>query len=104
MSEKWHQTEICIAINDKSQGSIAKHLRNDELRYYAFITQSDVKEIFKIGELLWRSYRQNGDGFMRPIRIALLSSKMLISPDKLNDVYYGQQLLLIVVMLTGRLM
>jgi len=42
--------------------------------------------------------------FMRPIRIALLSSKMLISPDKLNDVYYGQQLLLIVVMLTGRLM
>ena len=33
----------------------------------------------------WRSYRQNGDCFMRPIRIALLSSKMLISTDKLNN-------------------
>jgi len=33
MSEKWHQSEICIVINDKSQGSRAKHLRNDELVY-----------------------------------------------------------------------
>jgi len=31
MTEKWHQSKICIEINDKSQGSIAKHLRNDEL-------------------------------------------------------------------------
>jgi len=40
MSEKWHQSEICIVINDKPQGSTAKHLRCDELVYYAFIVQS----------------------------------------------------------------
>ena len=50
MSEKWHQSEICIVINDKSQGSIAKHLRNDELLNYTFITQSPGERIFKIGE------------------------------------------------------
>ena len=37
---KWRQSEICIVINDKSQGSIAKHLRCDELLYYALIIQS----------------------------------------------------------------
>ena len=26
MSENWRQSEICIVLNDKSQGSIAKHL------------------------------------------------------------------------------
>ena len=52
MSEKWHQSEICIVINDKSQGSIAKHLSSDELPYYAFITQSVGERIFKIGEYL----------------------------------------------------
>jgi len=25
-AKKWHQSEICIVINDTSQGSIAKHL------------------------------------------------------------------------------
>ena len=34
MSEKWRQSEICIVISHKSQGIIAKHLRNDELHYY----------------------------------------------------------------------
>ena len=34
MSEKWHQSEIFIAINDKSQGSIAKHLSYDGLLRY----------------------------------------------------------------------
>jgi len=50
--KKWHQCEICIVINDKSQGSKAKHLRNDELLYYAFITQFAGERIFKIGEHL----------------------------------------------------
>jgi len=45
-SEKWHQSEICIIINDKSQGSIAKHLRSDELLYYTFIIQSASERIF----------------------------------------------------------
>jgi len=52
MSGKWHQSEICIVINDKSQGSIAKHLRNGELLYYASITQSAGERLFKIGEHL----------------------------------------------------
>ena len=34
---------------------------------------------------IWQSYWQNGDCFLCPIRIALLSSKMLVSPDKLNN-------------------
>jgi len=43
---------MCIVINNKSQGSIAKHLRDDELLYYTFITQSAGERIFKIGEQL----------------------------------------------------
>jgi len=52
MSQKWHQSETCIVINNKSQGSIAKNLKNDELLYYTFITQSAGERIFKIGEHL----------------------------------------------------
>ena len=83
MSEKWRQSEICTVINDKSQGSIAKHLRNNELVYYKFINLP-VKEFLKLVNV-WQSYRQNGDRFMHPTRIALLFSKTLISPDKLNN-------------------
>ena len=36
-AEKWHHFEISIAINDESQGSIAKNLRCDELLYYTFV-------------------------------------------------------------------
>jgi len=39
-------------INDKSQCSIAKHLRSDELLNYTFISQSDSERMFKIGEHL----------------------------------------------------
>jgi len=72
-------------VNDKSQGSIAEHLRNDELLTLlgTFISKSAGERILKLVNI-WQSYGQNGDCFMRPIRIALLSSKMLISPDKLN--------------------
>jgi len=51
-TKKWHQFEICIVINDKSHGSIAKQLRCDELLYYTFIIQSACERIFKIGEHL----------------------------------------------------
>jgi len=51
VSEKWHHSEILIAINDESQGSIAKNLKCDELHYYTFIIHS-AGEIFKIGEHL----------------------------------------------------
>jgi len=53
MSEKWRQSEIYIVINEKSQGSIAKHLRSDTLLYYyTFITQSVGERTFKTGEHL----------------------------------------------------
>jgi len=51
-AEKWHHSEIHIAINDESQGSIVKNLRCDELLYYTFIIHSAGERIFKIGEHL----------------------------------------------------
>ena len=51
-AEKWHHSEIRIAINDESQGSIAKNLRCDELLYYTFITHSPGERICTIGEHL----------------------------------------------------
>jgi len=59
-AEKWHHSEIRIAINDESQGSIslAKNLRCDELLYYTFIIHSAGERIFKIGEHLVK-LRQN---------------------------------------------
>ena len=49
---KWHHSEIRIAINDESQGSIAKNLRYDKLLYYTSIIHSAGKRIFNIGEHL----------------------------------------------------
>jgi len=49
---KWHHSEILIAINDESQGSIAKNLRCDELLYYTFIIHSAGERIFNNGEHL----------------------------------------------------
>ena len=46
MSEKWHHSEICIAISDESQGSIVKNLECDELLYYTFITHSAGEKNF----------------------------------------------------------
>ena len=43
-----------------------------------------VKEFLKLVNI-WRSYGQMVDSFKRPVRIALLSSNMLISPDTLNN-------------------
>jgi len=51
-AEKWHHSEIRIAINDESQSSIAKNLRCDELLYYTFIIHSAGERICKIGEHL----------------------------------------------------
>ena len=51
-AEKWHHSEIRIAINDESQGSIAKNSSCDELLYYTFIIHSPGERILKIGEHL----------------------------------------------------
>jgi len=42
--KKWHHSEIHIAINDESQGNIAK--KCDELLYYTFIIHSAGERIF----------------------------------------------------------
>jgi len=49
MSENWRQSEICIVINDKSEGSTAKHLSCDGLLHYRFIIQFAGERIFKMG-------------------------------------------------------
>jgi len=53
-AEKWYHSERRIAINDESQGSIAKNLRSDVLFYYTFILHSAGERInfFEIGEHL----------------------------------------------------
>jgi len=45
-AEKWHHSEIRIAINDESQRSIAKNLRHDEFLYYTFIIHSAGEKFF----------------------------------------------------------
>jgi len=52
MPEKWHHSKIHIAINDESQGSIARNLKCDKTLYYTFITHSAGERILKIGEHL----------------------------------------------------
>jgi len=49
---KWHHSEIHSAINDESQGNIAKNLKCEELLCYTFIIHSAGERIFKIGEHL----------------------------------------------------
>jgi len=57
-AEKWHYSQIHIAIDDESQGSIAKNLRCDELLYYTFIIHSAEKEFLRLVNI-WQSYGQN---------------------------------------------
>jgi len=51
-AEKWHHSEISIAINDESQSTTAKNLRFDEKLYYTFIVHFAGERIFKIGKQL----------------------------------------------------
>jgi len=57
-AEKWRHSEIHTAINDESQGSIAKNLRCDELLYYTLSFTLLVKEFLRLVNI-WRSYGQN---------------------------------------------
>ena len=49
-AEKWHHSQICIAINDESQGSIAKKL----LLSFTLM----VKEFLRLVNI-WQSYGQD---------------------------------------------
>ena len=79
MSESWQQSEICTVIDDKSQGSIAKHLSCDGLLHYKVIIQFAGEEI-KIGEQLAKL--QAKWLIVSYIRVRLLSSRMQNSPGK----------------------
>jgi len=61
-----------------------KNLRCDELLYCIFVIHSVSERIFKIGKHLAKLQAKSLTGIY-PIRLALLSSKMQISPDKLNN-------------------
>ena len=50
--QKWHHSEIRIAINDKSHGSTATNLKCDELLYNTFIIHFAGERNFNIGEHL----------------------------------------------------
>ena len=50
VSEKCRQ--ICIVVNDKSQGSVSKHLGWDDLLHYEFIIQFVGEIFFEIGKHL----------------------------------------------------
>ena len=82
---KWRHSEKRIAINDESQGSIATNLRCGKLLYYTFIIHSASERIFNIGENLAKIRAKSLTVSYTPIRLALFSSKMQISPDKLNN-------------------
>ena len=79
-AEKWHHSEIRIAINDESQSSIAKNLRCGEL-LNTFITHSAGERMFKIGEHLAKLWAKS----LTVFALHFLSSKMQISPYKLNN-------------------
>jgi len=80
----FNHSEIRIAIND--EGSIAKNFRCDESLYYTFITHFAGERIFKIGEHLAKLRAKSLTVSYTPFALhAFLSSKMLISPDKLNN-------------------
>ena len=57
-TEKWHHSEIRIAVNDESQGSTAKNLRCDELLDYTFIIHSAGERILILVNI-WQSCEQN---------------------------------------------
>jgi len=86
-AEKWHHSDIRIAINDESQGYIAQNLRCDDLyiyHIYIFIIHSAGERICKIGEHLAKLLAKSLT-VIYPIRLAFVSSQMQISPDKLNN-------------------
>ena len=61
MSENWRQSETHILINDKSQGSTAKHLSCDGSLHYIYIFESAAERIFKIGKHLANNNNNNND-------------------------------------------
>ena len=87
MSENWQQSEICIVINDKSQGSTAMHLSYDGLLHYKLVNHCAGERIFKIREHLAKLQEKWLIVSYAPFASRLLSSKMQNSLDKLNNLF-----------------
>ena len=75
-AEKWHHSKIRIAINDESQGSIAKNLTFDELFYYTFIIHSAGEIIFKIGEHLAKLWAKSLTVSYTPFTFVLIDADL----------------------------
>ena len=58
-AEKRHHSEIRIAINDESQGSIAKNLRCDMSYFTTHLSFTLLVKQFLRLVNIWRSYGQN---------------------------------------------
>jgi len=89
-------------INDKSQGSIAKHLRLDGLLHYTFITQFTDERILKYCKHLVKLQAECLIMSYTPFTLYFCPQRCRSHYISKILVYYGQKLLLIVVMLTGR--
>ena len=96
-AEKWHHSEIRIAINDESQGSIAKNLRCDELLYSA------GERIFKIGEHLAKLRAKSLTVSYTPFALHFCPRRCRSRQISCITCVLQQRLLLSVAMLTGRL-
>jgi len=59
MSENWRHSEICILINNKSQGNIANRLSYDGFSLQIYHSICCWTEFLKSVNI-WQSYRQNG--------------------------------------------
>ena len=82
---------MCIVINDKSQGNIAKHLSWEVFIHYKFIIQFAGDKKIKIGATFGEFTGKMVDSFMRPIRLTLLSSKMLTRPISKTSSHVSRQ-------------
>ena len=69
MSEKWHHSEIRIAINDESQDSTAKHLSYDGLLHYKFVSHCAGKFFLKNPSTFGEVTGKMVDRVIRPIRL-----------------------------------
>jgi len=72
----------CIKINDKSQGSITKHLCSDVLLCYQFITQFARERIYKIGEHLAKLWTEWSIILCAAFALRFFSSNMQNMPRK----------------------
>jgi len=103
MSENRRQSEICTVNNDKSQCSTAKHLSYDGLLHYKFVAHCVGERIFKISEHLAKLQAKWLIVSYAPFALDFFPQRCRTRWINKITCFYGEKLLLIVVMLIGRL-